>query len=114
MFVCVYLLKIGKIENEKDKSDKKVCAFVCVCLFFYWRKKWKKKKMLSRESCECVTSFSSLHHPQVDNCVGCVAIDVEELPSELRSPASGNTPLLAYKYLQTDYTLQLSIKKHGE
>ncbi len=40
-------------------------------------------------------------------------VDVDELPETLRGRAS-NPILLAYKYLLPEYTLKLSVKKHGD
>eukprot|EP00042_Codosiga_hollandica_P031636 m.193942 g.193942 ORF g.193942 m.193942 type:complete len:702 (+) comp53689_c0_seq3:1009-3114(+) len=50
---------------------------------------------------------------QEGSCVGCVMVDVEELPSELRGRASAPI-LLAYKFLQPTYELQVSVKKHED
>lgn len=50
---------------------------------------------------------------QRERVVGCVPLDVAELPDELRQSAV-NPLLLAYKFLVPDFTLDLSVKKHGD
>lgn len=56
---------------------------------------------------------TSVEVDQEGDCVSITPIDVEELPSSVRGRAS-NPILLAYKYLRPDYSLSLSVKKHGD
>ena len=60
-----------------------------------------------------VEARTTVELDQAGSCVGCVLVDVEELPQTLRAQAT-NPILLAYKYLLPDYTLGLSVKKHGD
>lgn len=60
-----------------------------------------------------VEARTNVEVEQLGSPVGCVGLDVEELPSTLRNRAS-NSVLLAYKYLVTNYKLQLAVKKHDD